>query len=329
MLKAGIVGCGFMGRMHANVFKALGNADLVAFADLKPERAKAYADEFGGNSYGSIAEMVKAEGLDAVHICTPTDTHKDLTLEAFDAGVHVLCEKPMAMSVAEADAMIAGAASSGKRLMIGHCIRFWPEYQVLKELVDTQRFGKLLSVNLTRYGSFPTWQEDDWNEFEERAGGGVLDMHIHDTDYILHLLGEPDTIDSWGVIDKTGPAHAFTTMTFGGAIAQVEGGWNLPSCAPFKMAFRAIFENGAAIMDAGPLTLYEDGKEAVEPEFEKVEVAGGGNLSDLGGYLVEIKHFVDRLISGEEFDTVTPESSKRSLEVTLEEIRQIKAKANG
>lgn len=326
MMKSGIVGAGFMGRMHANVYKAIENADLVAVADIHPDRAEEFAKEFGLKAYNTVTEMVEAEGLDAVHVCTPTFTHKDLTIEAFKAGVNVLCEKPMAMAVEDADEMIAASEEAGKKLMIGHCIRYWPEYQYLKKMVESGEYGKLLSVNLTRFGAFPTWAVDGWNLDETKAGGGVLDMHIHDTDYILYLLGEPDTIDSWGTVDKTGPGHVFTTMTYGNCVAHLEGGWNMPSDTPFKMAIRAIFEDGCAIMDQGPLTVYKNGQDAFEPEFEKMEAAGGGNLSDLGGYYHEIQDFVNRVQSGEPFEVVTPETSRRSLEITIEEIRQIKQK---
>jgi hypothetical protein len=113
-------------------------------------------------------------------------------------------------------------------------------------------------------------------------------------------------------------------MKFGSAIAHLEGGWNMPATTPFKHAFRAIFERGAAIMDSGPLTIYEDSKDPVAPEFPKMEAAGGGNISDLGGYFHELKYFIDRLESGAPFEVVTPDSSRRSLEVALEEIRQAK-----
>ena len=109
-------------------------------------------------------------------------------------------------------------------------------------------------------------------------------MHIHDTDFALYLLGQPNETVSYGSYDSRGASHAFTTMQFDGAVAHLEGGWNLPAGTPFKMAFRAVFENGAAIMDGGPLTIYENGKTPRVPEFPKMQAAGGGNISDLGGY---------------------------------------------
>lgn len=328
MQKVAIVGCGFMGRMHANVYGLLDNAQLVALVDRKPEKREKYSSDFGVPAYGTLHELFENHpDLDAVDICLPTYEHKDATLAVAAAKKHVFCEKPMALTLDEADEMISACDKAGVRLMIGHCIRFWPEYALLKKMTDEGSLGKLLSINLTRYGEFPSWSTDNWLADEAKSGGGVLDMHIHDTDFIHFLLGEPKSVAAWGTVDSRGPSQAFTTMTYSnGAVAHLEGGWNLPNHTPFKMAFRAIFEKGAAIMDGGPMTVFEDGKEPVIPEFAKMEAAGGGNISDLGGYFHELKYFVDRLESGEPFEVTTPESSRTSLATTLEEIRQIKGR---
>jgi len=328
MQKVAIVGCGFMGRMHANVYGLLDNAQLVAFVDRKQEKREAFSSEFGAPAYETIHELLENHpDLDAIDICLPTYEHKDATVAAAAAKKNVFCEKPMALSLGEADSMIQACEKAGVRLMIGHCIRFWPEYALLKKLTDEGALGKLLSINLTRYGEFPFWSTDNWLADESKAGGGALDMHIHDTDYVHFLLGKPSSVSSWGTIDHRGTSQIFSNMTFpGGAIAHLEGGWNLPSHTPFKMAFRAIFERGAAIMDGGPLTIFEDGKSPVVPEFPKMEAAGGGNISDLGGYYHELKYFVDRLESGAPFEITTPESSRQSLETALEEIRQAKSR---
>ena len=98
-----------------------------------------------------------------------------------------------------------------------------------------------------------------------------------------------------------------------------------PAKSPFRMTFRAAFENAAVFMDGGPMTIYQDGKEPIVPEFPKMSAEGGGNVSDLGGYFMELKYFVDQVSQGLPLETVTPETSKASLALALEEIRQIKA----
>lgn len=325
MVKVGLVGCGFMGRMHANVYGALDGVELVAACDTDGQRLEEYSAAFGIAHLPAFDELLQSS-VDAIDICLPTDLHSEYTVRALEAGKHVFCEKPMALTLDQADAMIDAQKQSGRTLMIGHCIRFWPEYVLLKEMVDDRRFGRLLSLNLTRYGQFPHWSANNWLADEARAGGGVLDMHIHDTDFAHFLLGAPDDIVSSGTIDATGPCHAFTTMRFGDTIVHSEGGWNLPSHTPFKMAFRAVFERGAAIMDGGPLTIYEDGQDPVVPEFPKMAAAGGGNISDLGGYYHELKYFVDCLNNGRSVEIATPETSRQSLATVLSEIGMMKSR---
>lgn len=325
MLHVGLVGCGFMGRMHASVYGLMEDACLVAVLDRQPEKAAKFASTFNVQSRADYAEFLASPGIDIVDICLPTYLHKEYAVKALEAGKHVMCEKPIALTVEDAQTMADAAVAHDRQLMIGHCIRFWPEYALLKKYADDKRFGRLVSINLTRYGEFPHWSTDNWLADESLSGGGVLDMHIHDTDFALYLLGEPESVHSWGVVDSRGPSHAFTTMRYPGCVAHLEGGWNLPTKTPFKMAFRAIFERGAMIMDGGPLTVFEPDKEPHVPEFPRMEAQGGGNISDLGGYYHEIKYFIDALKNDRPVATVTPQSSALSLKYVLEEIRQIKA----
>ncbi len=325
MLRIGLVGCGFMGKMHASVYQLLDGAKLVAVADRKQERADKFARDFGGASYPSLSSLLESEEVDAVDICLPTFLHSEATIEAARAGKHIICEKPMALRLEEASRMEEACKTAGVRLMIAHCIRFWPEYALLKQIIEDRRFGSLLSLNLTRYGEFPTWSSDNWLADESLSGGGVLDMHIHDTDFALYALGEPKQMVSFGTVDERGPSHAFTTMLYPECIVHLEGGWNLAEKTPFKMSFRAVFERGSAIMDDGPMMLYADGKDPQKPDFPKMEASGGGNISDLGGYYHELKYFLDCVSGGQPLARATPESARLSVATVLEEIRQIKA----
>ena len=321
-----MAGCGFMGRMHATVYKLLDRAQLVAVVDERKQNGESFATEFGVKSYTSLEEALEREDANAVDICLPTDLHHEFTLQASDAGKHVFCEKPMALKVEDADEMILAAEAARVRLMIGHCIRFWPEYALLKKIKDDGHLGKMLSINLTRYGEFPSWSAGNWLSDEKRSGGAALDMHIHDTDFAMYLFGKPDQVESFGTDDGRGIGQIFTTMRFKDSIAHLEGGRNLPHGTPFKMSFRAIFEKGAAFMDGGPMTVIEQGKEPETPKFARMSVAGGGNISDLGGYYVELDHFVDHVLDDKPFHISTPESSRDSLKLALEEIAQAKMK---
>lgn len=326
MLKVGLVGCGFMGRMHSNVYSIVEGATLVGVYDKFGDRSRTFSEQFDCQSYSSFEDLLCWD-LDVIDICLPTYLHKEYTILSAKAGKHVICEKPMALSLEEADEMISVCQQEGVQLMIGHCIRFWPEYVLLKEIIDDQRYGKLLSLNLTRYGEFPSWSSENWLADQSKSGGGVLDMHIHDTDFAHFVLGVPDQMVSFGTINQTGPAHVFTTQKYGEIVVHLEGGWNLPEKTPFCMSFRAIFENGAALYEGGVIRIYQNGCEVVTPKFSAMAVAGGGNIGDLGGYYHELKYFVDCISSGTCSTIVTPKSSRTSLATTLEEIAMIKARS--
>ncbi len=318
--RVALVGAGFMGRMHGEVYGALQGVDLVHVVDKDPAAAASVATAHRATTSTSLPDL---SDIDVVDICLPTDLHADFTVQALEAGKHVICEKPMAISLAQADRMIAAAEASGTRLMIAHCIRFWPEYAELQRLVNSGSLGKLLSLSLTRYTAFPAWASDGWTSDENRAGGAALDLHIHDTDYALHLMGrKPDRMVSFGNRDSRGLSHVTTTMTYGDTVIHTEGSWNLPQGSPFKMAFRATFEEGIALMDGAPLTIYTPDGVTV-PEMPKMAAgATGGNISDLGGYFYELEYFYKCLASGEPLTRITPESSRKSLEVALQEIEQ-------
>lgn len=313
-----------MGKMHANVYRQLPNVQIVGCVDRKPEKAERFATEFNLTPFATWDDAIAGAEFDIADICLPTYLHAPWTIRAAEAGKHVICEKPMALNVADADAMIATCAENNVILAIGHCIRYWPEYAALRDLVQSQRFGKLEFLNLTRYGEFPRWASDNWQADESLAGGGALDMRIHDTDFALYLLGEPDDIISHGQADHRGVGYSSTTMRFGKTTVHCEGGWSFPPKTPFKMTFRALFERGAAVFENGPMTLFPVEGEPEVVAFEKQEVTGGGNISDLGGYYHELVDFISCIEAGRAPETVTPESSRRSLKVTLEEIRQIK-----
>jgi len=327
MQKVVLLGCGFMGKMHAQVYDLLENAELVAVVDRNPERASRLSEKHQVPSFQSLEEANSSVSCTVVDVCLPTFQHADSTVLAASLGKHIICEKPMALNVSDADKMIAACEAAHVRLMIAHCIRFWPEYIFLKELVQQKRFGTLLSLNLTRYGEFPTWSSENWLADESKSGGGSLDMHIHDTDYALSLFGtEPKSMESFGTVDDRGVSQIFTTMQFPEAVIHLEGGWNLPPKTPFKMAFRAIFEKGAAIFDGGPLTLFSASGEPEQPSMNTINAEGGGNISDLGGYFNELEYFVNCLEYDLPFEECTPQSSRESLRVTLQEISAVKSR---
>lgn len=329
MLKVGIVGAGFMGSMHANVYANLPDASVTAVADLYAEKARKLNLPHGAQIYSSIEELLGKSGVDLVDICLPTYLHAESVVKAAQAGRHIMCEKPMALTLDEADSMIQAADKADVGLFVAHCIRFWPEYQVLKEFFDKGTLGPLTSLACSRMSPLPTWGWDNWLLEPHRSKSAALDLHIHDTDYILYLLGKPVSVFSRGKHDEKGWVHIFTEFKYPSNVAVTAlGGWDFPPNFAFNMAFLAVFERGAMQMDLAKtpsFVVYEEGVEQpYTPPVPKPQVGAvesGGNISDLGGYFNEIQYYINCLLAGERPTIVTPHTSRDSVETVLAEIQ--------
>jgi len=328
MIKVAIVGAGFMGGMHAEVYRNLNKARLTAIVDSDLEKARLLADKYKATAYSSLEELLNQEDIDAVDICLPTFLHKEYVIKAVRLGKDILCEKPIALTLKDAEEMIQAVGRAKVKLMVAQVIRFWPEYVELKRIHQSGELGRLFSITLTRLSPTPTWAWDNWLADTERSGGALLDLHIHDTDYLLYLLGKPLSLASRVSTGRLKYAHTFTTLTFPDkVIAFTEGGWDMPDNFPFTMAYTALFEKGAVEFNSRnekTLAIYRPGKEVeyptVKPELETT-VSGGGNIADLGGYFSEIKYFIDCLENNEEPTEASAQSARDSLEIVLSEMK--------
>ena len=327
MVKVAIVGAGFMGGMHAEVYRNLNKAKLIAIADSDLEKAQLLADKHKAIAYSSLEGLLNQEDVDAVDICLPTFLHKEYVLETARLGKDILCEKPIALTTEDAEQMIQAVKDAKVKLMIAQVIRFWPEYVILKNIYEAGKLGRLLSITLTRISPTPTWAWDNWLTDTERSGGALLDLHIHDTDYLLYLLGRPTSLVSRVTSGSLKHAHIFTTFTFPDAvIAFAEGGWDMPDNFPFTMAYTASFEKGAVEFNSRnekTLAIYRPGKEIEYPTAKlelEATVSGEGNIADLGGYFSEMKYFIDCLENNKEPGEATAQSARDSLEIALSEM---------
>jgi predicted dehydrogenase len=330
-MRIGLVGFGFMGGMHAQIYERLAGAHVAAIADASPEKAAENLKKLGFPNipvYRSLAELLSEEEVDIIDICLPTDRHRDACLEAIRAGKAVFCEKPLALSGEEADEIARAAEEANVPFQVGQVIRFWPEYQALKEILGAGRAGKLLSLSMQRLSPRPLYASERWLLDAERSKGAMLDLHIHDTDFLLHLLGEPDAVTTWGTKEaKAGWTHVFTRYHYPDLAVFAEGGWNYPSTWGFKMAFQAVFENGVLDFDSTRmptllLTLGDEPPKTVDVETAQAgsSRSGTGNISALGGYFNELKYFVDCLERGEQPQVATAWQAARSVHAVMAEL---------
>lgn len=306
MQRIAIVGFGAMGQMHARCYQQLPAAQVVALVNTKRRDAGMVQKTLGLDVpvFPQLADLLADAGMevDIVDICLPTDLHAAACHEAIRAGKHVFCEKPLAMDPRQAAGVVRAAEKQGVHFMVGHCIRFWPEYQVLERYVRSKPAGKLLSLTLQRRSSRPLYSSGNWLQDPARSLSAAYDLHIHDTDFVLHLLGLPRAVTSVGTMDKSGWAHIHTIYHYDTKAPSVtaEGGWNYPSKWGFKMSFQAVFERGTLEFDFGSqpaLRFTGPDAESVPVETDKaaLETSGAvtGNIADLGGYFNELKYFID------------------------------------
>ena len=320
MVRVGIVGFGFMGHMHFRCWDANPDAQIVAICDVDNDKLTGKAAQAGNiegaeealdlsniATFTDLAAMLKEIDLDAVSIALPTYLHAQATIQALKAGVHVLCEKPMALDSAQCQTMVDAAAQSGKILQVGHCIRFWPEYAYLKEIVQSGKYGSLQFATFTRIGGTPAWSWQNWILDAEKAGGAVHDLHIHDADFVQYLCGLPHAVFSQMVIGpKNGPDHTITQYIYNdGPVVMAEGGWLCADSFGFKMAFHVVLEKATIAFDitqSPAIKVHPTDGQAFTPDLPQGD-----------GYSLEISHYIN-CITGKKVPAIlTPQQSLDSV----------------
>ncbi len=327
MLKVGLIGCGFMGTMHANCYKNLPGVEVTAFADLRRECAEKLAEGTNAEIFGDGRELIENAEVDIIDICLPTYLHAPYALLAMEKVRYLFIEKPVTLTAKEGKALLKRAEETGCNVQVGQVIRFWDEYVELRRMIRENTYGRVVNANFRRISPLPTWGWENWLLDESRSGGAAQDLHIHDIDYVLSVFGKPKRIAS--VKNRLGEANSYinSILSYGDFCVGVEGTWALPGNYPFGASFRVVFENAVVENLGGHFLLYKDGG-VEEIRIEKKELGEGGfeggNLSDLGGYYNELLYFTERAAKGEPIGEATLPSAASSLEFVLKEIEKAK-----
>jgi 1,5-anhydro-D-fructose reductase (1,5-anhydro-D-mannitol-forming) len=326
MLRVGIIGLGFMGKMHFRCWQALEDARLVAVCDID-EGKFASAGGVVGNITGAeqpldfrdiqtftdAREMFAKMNLDAVSITLPTYLHPEYTCLALQSGVNVLSEKPMALDLAGCERMISVARESGKLLQVGHCIRFWPEYARAKAIVDSGQYGAILAATFQRLSSTPGWSWQNWILDGAKSGGAILDMHIHDADFVQYLFGLPESVFCRASKGPSGAYdHAVSSYVYpDGKVITAEGGWVMAPGFGFQMSFHMVLERATIVFDSTRV-----------PSFKVCPVVGETFTPPVDpgdGYSCEIRHFADLLLGKPAPSVLTSQQSFDSVRLILAE----------
>ncbi len=180
-IRAAVIGVGAMGRNHARVYREIAETELVAVADECNESCQQVAQDNWTKSYCDYRQMLKREKPDLVSVAVPTEDHYRVAWDALEAGCHVLVEKPITATVEQGAALIAHAEQFGRKLMIGHVVRFDSAVQELKRRLDAGELGKVFEVRSRRLGPFPA---------RVRDVGVIIDLATHDLDTTCYLTGQ-------------------------------------------------------------------------------------------------------------------------------------------
>lgn len=331
MTRIGIIGLGFMGRMHYDTYQKIPGAEVIAVCDADRRRASGDLSGGWGNigtggtqqlpmdriiGYTDTRAFLSNPDIDIVDICLPTPAHVEIATMALEAGKHVLCEKPLARSSAEARAIAAAAASAKGFFMPAMCIRFWPEWEWLKRAVAEEHYGKVKSAVFRRLGTIP----GGWFRNGKLSGGGILDLHVHDTDFVYHLFGKPTGVFSRGYVGPSGEVdHVLTQYLFGddpARLVSAEGSWTLADGFGFRMQYLVNFERATADFDIArspTLLLHGNGKS------EPIAVPA------TDGYAGELAYFIECVRTNQKPQRVTADDAVAGLEIVEAEKRSVES----
>jgi predicted dehydrogenase len=194
-IRFGLIGCGRVSPRHVQSIAELPDARLIAVCDVIASRAERCAKEHNAVAYTDYRRMLERNDIDVISICTPSGMHAPMTIEALQAGKHVICEKPMALNLRDADQMIATAKSTGKKLCIVLQNRYNPPMRDLRRVVDENRLGKILLGNATvRWYRPQEYYEDGWHGTWSMDGGALMNQSIHHIDALQWLMGEVESV---------------------------------------------------------------------------------------------------------------------------------------
>lgn len=317
MIKVGLLGAGGIGKVHARAYDRIAGARIVAVADLVRERASAVAAPLQARVYEDWRPVLDDVDVEMVDICLPTYLHEAAVVAAAQAGKHILCEKPVTLSLPLAERMLAAVARAGVHAMIAQVIRFWPHYLAIKKMMESGDLGAPVMAQAARLGSLPAWSS--WYADPELSGGALFDLHIHDLDWLFYLFGMPRTVYAVGRQLANGAWNqVLTSLDFGATKAAAEASLLMPKGFPFTMTFRILGDRGYAEYRSGGIQADPHTARthtlAVCREEREVEYL---SCADDDPYEAEIRYFVDCLNEGRAPSIATLREARSVLQIVM------------
>ncbi|MBI3948564.1 MAG: Gfo/Idh/MocA family oxidoreductase [Armatimonadetes bacterium] len=321
-----------MGATHFRAIKQIDGARVSAICTRSQKKLEGDWNEIRGNlgasggtedltgvrKYREVSEILADPEVELLDICLPTPFHREVTIQALEAGKHVLVEKPIAITLADADAMVAAARRAGRKLMVAQVLRFFPEFVYAKQVVESGEHGALLAAHFKRVISSPDWGTMDGYADVTKTGGPAIDLHIHDTDFIRFFAGMPDAVQSSGTLAANGGvSYLATEYLYEGrnvAITCASGAIAMPSVM-FEHGYDVYLEKATLrhnSLDAVPVTLYT-------AEGKTTPALPGGDP-----FVGELGYVVQCLNEGRDPDLLSGESARDSLLLAWKEVEAVK-----
>lgn len=320
-----IVGAGLLGTdFHAPHYLAMKGVKLLAICDVDEARAKVAGRKLGiAKIFKDYQNAVQMPEIDVVDICVPTPWHHEIAISAARAGKHVLCEKPIALELDKAEEMLRATRKAGVKFMVAHVVRFFPWYLMAKELIDSGEIGRPLSASASRRISYPNWGA--WYKDPKISGGAVVDLHIHDLDYLNWIFGDPAWVFSQGIKSSLGAVdHVLTSIGYKkGGKAMAEASFLVPAGFPLMMRLSILCERGDIELKAEGYPQMEKNVTIYTPNKEPRSV----RIPEKDGYAEEIRYFIDCIRRDKQPEMIPPESALMALKTALAARRSVEEEA--
>jgi UDP-N-acetylglucosamine 3-dehydrogenase len=311
VLRVAIIGCGGLGQVHADCYTAIPGVQVVGVHDLADEQANRLAMRTNSVAYHSFDEMLERSGCDLVSVTLPSHLHKSFTVRAASYGKHVICEKPIALNLQDAKEMIRVCQANNVMLFIGHVVRFFPEYAQMKQKVQEEALGRVGVAHAKRAGGHPGIARA-WYREDEKSGGVVADLMIHDIDFMRWTLGEVRSV--YGLRrNESDFDYALATVVFkNGAVANLEAFWGYPG--PFVTAAEIAGSNGLIRSDSTKSASLQIRKTSESSSSGGIQIPQSPGF--ISPYTMELSHFVDCIRTRSE-PIVTANDAYLALEIAL------------
>lgn len=309
MIGIGIVGCGGHGHSLLRRLVKIDGAELVATYDADPNSSARVAEEFGGKSCPNYKELLQTPGLDGVIVSTPGYLHREYVVKAAEAGIHVFCEKPLALTLEDCDLMIDACDSSGVNLMTGQVLRLLPIFKESARIVKDE-IGSPRSMAIMRVGS---WKfTSGWRCRRDLCGGILLEVNVHELDYMRHILGEPKEVfarggryvlDGVDFMDTIFASYRFENGSIGTLNAAVSSTMGRYRGEVFCREGTLFYDNSHK-----KIIYKKDGGEE--------KILEGDQIPSNDGVLEELKDFVES-IRDDRNPSITGEDGRKAVEMAL------------